>query len=45
MFEQHSLSISGYLAGPHDAGSYNSSPEDTGFFCSWGGKWETAYGR
>jgi hypothetical protein len=31
--------------GPHDAGSYNASPEETGFFCSWGGNWETPYGR
>lgn len=33
------------VAGPHDTGSYNSSPEETGFFCSWGGNWETDYGR
>ncbi|KAK9800195.1 hypothetical protein WJX73_007313 [Symbiochloris irregularis] len=32
-------------SGPHDAGSYSSNPEDTGFFCRWNGQWETPYGR
>lgn len=30
-------------AGPHDSGSYNSIPEDTGFF-SGEGSWDTPYG-
>lgn len=30
--------------GPHDAGHYNSSPEETGFF-SYEGSWDTPYGR
>jgi hypothetical protein len=32
-------------AGPHDAGTYNSGPEETGFFRGWGGRWDTEYGR
>lgn len=32
-------------AGPHDAGTYNCSPEETGFFRGWGGRWDTEYGR
>ncbi|GAB4819848.1 hypothetical protein N2152v2_006894 [Parachlorella kessleri] len=32
-------------SGPHDAGNYNSAPEETGFFCSWGGSWDSPYGR
>lgn len=32
-------------AGPHDAGTYNSNPEQTGFFRGWGGRWDTDYGR
>lgn len=32
-------------AGPHDVGDYNSTPEETGFFRSWDGAWDTAYGR
>jgi hypothetical protein len=32
-------------AGPHDAGSYNTVPDDTGFFNSWGGNWEQPYGQ
>lgn len=32
-------------AGPHDAGTYNSGPEETGFFRRWGGRWDTEYGR
>lgn len=31
-------------AGPHDSGSYNSSPEDTGFFAGRG-SWDSEYGR
>ncbi|KAK9867944.1 hypothetical protein WJX84_010292 [Apatococcus fuscideae] len=31
--------------GPHDAGTYNSTPEETGFFATWGGSWDTPYGR
>jgi hypothetical protein len=31
-------------SGPHDAGEYNSSPEQTGFFSS-NGSWNTDYGR
>lgn len=31
-------------AGPHDAGSYNSTPEECGFFSSYGGNWERPYG-
>lgn len=31
--------------GPHDAGNYNSWPEDTGFFASHGGSWDTEYGH
>lgn len=30
--------------GPHDAGSYNSLPDETGFFCR-GGSWDSEYGR
>ena len=30
--------------GPHDAGSYNSTPEHTGFF-RHNGSWESPYGR
>ena len=30
--------------GPHDAGNYNCTPEQTGFFMSHGGSWDTAYG-
>jgi len=32
-------------AGPHDAGCYNSLPEDTGFFNSEDGSWDSPYGR
>ena len=32
-------------AGPHDVGDYNSTPDETGFFRSWDGAWDTAYGR
>lgn len=31
-------------SGPHDAGHYNSNPEDSGFFSPWGGSWESPYG-
>lgn len=31
------------LAGPHNAGTYNSSPFETGFFAD-GGSWESEYG-
>ncbi|KAL0051225.1 hypothetical protein WJX82_004079 [Trebouxia sp. C0006] len=31
--------------GPHDAGEYNSWPEDTGFFRGWGGAWDSPYGH
>lgn len=31
--------------GPHDAGEYNSWPEDTGFFRGWGGAWDSSYGQ
>ncbi|CAK0774322.1 hypothetical protein CVIRNUC_004157 [Coccomyxa viridis] len=31
--------------GPHDAGTYTSNPEETGFFRSWGGSWDTPYGQ
>lgn len=30
--------------GPDDAGHYNSTPEETAFFRSWGGSWDTEYG-
>lgn len=33
------------LEGPHDAGEYNSWPEDTGFFRGWGGAWDNPYGH
>lgn len=32
------------FAGPHDAGHYNSNAEETGFFSSRNGSWETEYG-
>eukprot|EP00887_Chlorella_sp_A99_P003737 scaffold7.g3737.t1 len=32
-------------SGPQDTGSYNASPEETGFFSSWGGVWDSPYGR
>ena len=32
-------------AGPHDAGTYNCSPEETGFFTGWGGRWDSDYGH
>ncbi|KAK9828096.1 hypothetical protein WJX81_003753 [Elliptochloris bilobata] len=32
-------------SGPHDSGSYNSTPEETPFFRGWGGSWDTPYGR
>jgi len=32
-------------AGPHNAGSYNSCPEDTGFFSTHDGSWSSSYGR
>lgn len=32
-------------AGPHDGGSYNSNPEETGFFRGWGGNWNSEYGH
>ena len=31
-------------AGPHDAGTYNCLPHDTGFFCA-NGNWASEYGR
>src|SRR5688500_1586579 len=33
------------LSGPHDAGHYNSSSWDTGFFISHGGSWDSPYGH
>lgn len=33
------------LSGPHDAGHYNSSSWETGFFVSQNGSWNTAYGH
>ncbi|MEW5318652.1 MAG: hypothetical protein WDW38_009858 [Sanguina aurantia] len=33
------------LSGPHDAGHYNSSSWETGFFVSQGGSWNTTYGH
>lgn len=30
--------------GPDDCGHYNSTPEETAFFRSWGGSWESEYG-
>jgi len=33
------------LSGPHDAGHYNSSSWETGFFVSQGGSWSTPYGH
>jgi len=33
------------LGGPHDAGHYNSSSWETGFFTSQGGSWSSAYGH
>ncbi|KAG1661170.1 hypothetical protein FOA52_002622 [Chlamydomonas sp. UWO 241] len=33
------------LSGPHDAGHYNSSSWETGFFVSDGGSWSTPYGH
>ncbi|EIE25773.1 glycoside hydrolase [Coccomyxa subellipsoidea C-169] len=30
--------------GPHDAGTYTSTPEETGFFRGMGGSWDTPYG-
>eukprot|EP00798_Chlamydomonas_sp_ICE-L_P001537 gene1537-32915_t len=30
--------------GPHDSGDYSTTPEESGFF-SYGGSWDTAYGR
>ena len=33
------------LSGPHDAGHYNSSSWETGFFVSDGGNWSTPYGH
>ena len=32
------------LEGPHDAGHYNASAEETGFFCRYG-SWNSEYGR
>ena len=32
-------------AGPHDAGTYNCGPDETGFFQGWGGRWDSEYGR
>lgn len=32
-------------AGPHDAGWYNSCPEDTGFFATDDGSWDSSYGQ
>eukprot|EP00798_Chlamydomonas_sp_ICE-L_P013265 gene13265-19105_t len=32
------------LSGPHDAGNYNSSSWETGFFVSDGGSWNSPYG-
>ncbi|KAI7836743.1 hypothetical protein COHA_009381 [Chlorella ohadii] len=31
--------------GPHDSGHYNSHSSETGFFKSYGGSWDTEYGR
>ncbi|CAL8469970.1 g9512 [Coccomyxa elongata] len=31
--------------GPHDAGIYTSTPEETGFFRGLGGSWDTPYGE
>ena len=33
------------MSGPHDAGHYNSSSWETGFFISQGGSWSTPYGH
>ncbi len=33
------------LSGPHDAGHYNSSSWETGFFVSQGGNWNSPYGH
>jgi len=33
------------LSGPHDAGHYNSSSWETGFFVSQGGSWSAPYGH
>ena len=33
------------MSGPHDAGHYNSSSWETGFFVSQGGSWSTPYGH
>lgn len=33
------------LSGPHDAGHYNCSSWETGFFVSQGGSWNTTYGH
>ncbi|KAK9915577.1 hypothetical protein WJX75_001044 [Coccomyxa subellipsoidea] len=30
--------------GPHDAGTYTSTPEETGFFRGMGGSWDSPYG-
>uniref|UniRef100_A0A061R8X8 Beta-amylase n=1 Tax=Tetraselmis sp. GSL018 TaxID=582737 RepID=A0A061R8X8_9CHLO len=32
-------------AGPHNAGWYNSAPEETGFFSTVEGSWSSAYGK
>ena len=32
-------------AGPHDAGGYNDLPQDTGFFKSFQGSWDSEYGQ
>ena len=32
-------------SGPQDVGHYNSCPEDTAFFRTWNGIWNTEYGR
>lgn len=40
-----SLCLCRGLSGPHDAGHYNSSSWETGFFVSQGGSWSTPYGH
>lgn len=32
-------------AGPHDAGTYNTSPEEVAFFQGWTGRWDSSYGK
>eukprot|EP00898_Chlorokybus_atmophyticus_P008506 jgi/Chlat1/8657/Chrsp87S08054 len=33
------------VGGPHDSGHYKQWPEETGFFRTYGGSWDTDYGR